>query len=67
VAVPFPSDDTLYGGEADPAQGDGIHLGVLAPRGERSVLTVSPGDFLRITWNPFFPYIEERVRGWIGS
>jgi hypothetical protein len=67
VAVPFPSDDTLYGGEADPAQSDGIHLGVLAPRGERSVLTVSPGDFLRITWNPFFPYIEERVRGWIGS
>jgi hypothetical protein len=67
VAVPFPSDDTLYGGEPDPAQGGGIHLGTLAPRGERSVLTVSPGDFLRITWNPFFPYVEERVRGWIGS
>jgi alpha-beta hydrolase superfamily lysophospholipase len=67
VAVPFPSDDTLYGGEPDSAQGAGIHLGVLAPRGERSVLTVSPGDFLRITWNPFFPYVEERVRGWIGS
>ncbi|MGH9369083.1 MAG: alpha/beta hydrolase [Thermoanaerobaculia bacterium] len=65
VAVPFPADDALYGGEPDPRQGGGIRLGVLAPRGERGVLTVSPGDFLRISWNPFFPYVEERVRGWI--
>ena len=66
VAVPFPTDDSLYGGEPDERQGGGIHLGVLAPRGEKGVLTVSPGDFLRISWNPFFPYLEDRVRQWVG-
>ena len=65
VGVPFPADDSLYGGEPDSRQGGDLHLGTLAPRGERGVLTVSPGDFLRITWNPFFPYVEERVRRWI--
>lgn len=65
VAVPFPTEDPLYGGEPDPRLGGGIRLGTFAPRGERGVLTVSQGDFLRISWNPFFPYLEERVRGWI--
>ena len=64
VAVPFSIHDPLYGGEPE-GEGDVIHLGVLAPRGERGVLTVSPGQFLRITYNPFFPYLEERVAGWI--
>jgi alpha-beta hydrolase superfamily lysophospholipase len=66
IAMPFAPDDSLYGGEPDEKQGGGIHLGTLAPRGERNVLTVSPGDFLRISWNPFFPYVEDRVRRWIG-
>jgi alpha-beta hydrolase superfamily lysophospholipase len=66
VAVPFSTEDPLYGGEPDARQGSGIRLGVLAPRGERGVLTVSPGDLLRISWNPFFSYLEERVGGWIG-
>jgi len=66
VAIPFPADDPLYGGTPDPGQGGGpIHLGVVAPRGENGVLTVSPGAFLRISWNPFFPYLEERVRRWV--
>jgi alpha-beta hydrolase superfamily lysophospholipase len=66
IAIPFPTDDPLYGGEPDARLGGGIRLGTLAPRGERGVLTVSQGDFLRISWNPFFPYLEERVREWIG-
>jgi alpha-beta hydrolase superfamily lysophospholipase len=65
VAIPFAADDPLYGGEPDLSV-KAIHLGTLAPRGERGVLTVSPGDFLRISWNPFLPYLEERVRGGIG-
>jgi alpha-beta hydrolase superfamily lysophospholipase len=65
VAIPFPADDSLYGGAPDAGQGGRIHLGVVAPRGENGVLTVSPGNFLRISWNPFFPYVEERVRRWI--
>jgi alpha-beta hydrolase superfamily lysophospholipase len=67
VALPFPTEDPLYGGEPDVRLGGGIRLGVLAPRGERGVLTVSPGDFLRISWNPFYPYVEERVSAWIGQ
>jgi len=63
VAVPFPTSDPLYGGEP---QGEAIpiHLGVLAPRGERGVLTVSPDQFLRITYNPFFPYLADRIATW---
>jgi len=63
VAVPFPTSDPLYGGEPR-GEAIPIHLGVLAPRGERGVLTVSPDQFLRVTYNPFFPYLAERVATW---
>jgi hypothetical protein len=63
VALPFLTTDPLYGGDPDLGV-KGIHLGTLSPRGERGVLTLSPGDFLRISWNPFFPYIEERLGAW---
>jgi alpha-beta hydrolase superfamily lysophospholipase len=63
VAVPFPMRDPLFGGEPE-GEASAIHLGVLAPRGERGVLTVSPDQFLRITYNPFFPYLAERVASW---
>ncbi|HYB54236.1 MAG TPA: alpha/beta fold hydrolase [Thermoanaerobaculia bacterium] len=64
IALPFPTNDPLYGGEPDPGLGGLIHLGTVAPRGERSVLTVDPGDLLRVSWNPFFPYLERRVVEW---
>jgi alpha-beta hydrolase superfamily lysophospholipase len=67
IAVPFATSDPLYGGEPEANPSGIIRLGVLAPRGERGVLIVSPGDFLRITWNPFFPYLEERVGRWVGG
>jgi alpha-beta hydrolase superfamily lysophospholipase len=60
VALPFPPDDPVYGG---PMAGEspGIQLGNLAPRGERGVLYVTGTDILRLRWNPFFDYVEERV------
>ena len=60
VALPFPPDDPLYGG---PAAGEspGIQLGELALRGERGVLRIGAADMLRLRWNPFHSYIEERV------
>ncbi len=61
VALPFPTSDGLYG--LTPAAGEdfGLQLGAIAPRGERSVLVVN-GDFLlRVTSNPFFPYLLERI------
>jgi alpha-beta hydrolase superfamily lysophospholipase len=60
VALPFAESDPLYGNL--PAQrNDRIHLGNLALRGERGVLQIPPGDMLRLRWNPFYPYLEQKM------
>jgi len=63
VALPFPVEDGLYG--LAPATGDhfGLRLGTIAPRGESGVLVMSLDALLRISSNPFFPYLLERVAG----
>jgi alpha-beta hydrolase superfamily lysophospholipase len=68
IALPFPPDDPLYGGAPDPSRRNefGINLGSLALRGEIGVLAVSSDTLLRISYNPFFPYLVERVSGTIG-
>jgi alpha-beta hydrolase superfamily lysophospholipase len=60
VALPFAPNDPIYGG---PEAGDaaGIQLGNLALRGERGVLQLSANDAMRLRWNPFFDYIEQRI------
>lgn len=60
VALPFPQHDSVYGGYP-PEGSSGIHLGALDLRGERGVLQVSARDLLRLRWNPFYPYLEQRV------
>lgn len=63
VALPFPMGDSLYGMQPDKSdEYFGVHLGALAPRGERGVLIVNLDALLRITSNPFLPYVEERMR-----
>lgn len=64
VALPFAPDDPLFGGVPSHEKGYRIQLGSLGPRGERSVLTVPFDSLMRLTWNPFFPYLEERVKEW---
>jgi alpha-beta hydrolase superfamily lysophospholipase len=64
VALPFPPDDPLFGNEPAPDNPFRVRLGTLQPRGERSVLTVPVEQLMRLTWNPFFPFVEERVREW---
>jgi alpha-beta hydrolase superfamily lysophospholipase len=61
VALPFPTTDGLYGGTPDPADAMGVALGAIAVRGERGVLVIDANHFSRITWNPFFAYVLERV------
>lgn len=61
VALPFPVTDGLYGTQPDPADSFGVRLGTVAVRGERSVLIVSPDALMRMTANPFFPYLRERI------
>ncbi len=60
VALPFPPDDPLYGGPAAAAS-PGVRLGSLAFRGERGTLRVSAAEMLRIRWNPFYAYLEQRI------
>jgi alpha-beta hydrolase superfamily lysophospholipase len=60
VALPFAATDPLYGSEP-PADSPGIHLGTLDLRGERGVLQISAGNMLRLRWNPFSPYLEQRL------
>ncbi len=65
VALPFPADDPLYGA-GDGREADHIVLGNLALRGERGVLQVPAAEMLRQRWNPFYPYLEQRVLGFTG-
>jgi hypothetical protein len=61
LALPFPMDDSLYGMKPDGREDYGVHLGALAARGERGLLVVSMDSLLRMSANPFFPYVQERI------
>jgi hypothetical protein len=65
IAIPFPLDDGLYGTIPNPADTQGIQLGSLALRGERNVLVVPPDLLMRISANPFFPYMMQRIEAGI--
>ncbi len=67
VALPFPPDDPLFGGRASPRPEFRINIGTLDPRGEREVLAVPVDQLMRLTWNPFFPVVEERVKEWAAA
>jgi hypothetical protein len=61
VALPFPVTDPLYGSQPGPDESFGLNLGTLTPRGERGVLMVPLDALVRISSNPFYPYIEGRI------
>ena len=66
VALPFSYDDPLYGAD-ESVRSPGIRLGALAMRGERDVLQVRAADMLRLRWNPFYPYVEQRLLAFLGQ
>lgn len=61
IALPFPPDDSLYGIEPQGPPEFGVHLGTIAPRGERGTLIVSIDALLRMSSNPFHDYVMERI------
>lgn len=61
VALPFPATDGIYGSSPDPGDDFGVNLGAMAARGEVGVLIISLDSLARITWNPFFPYMMQRI------
>ena len=61
VALPFPTDDGLYGTHPSPEDSFGIELGAVASRGERGTLIIGLDALMRIASNPFYPYLIERI------
>jgi alpha-beta hydrolase superfamily lysophospholipase len=61
VALPFPATDSLYGSMPDPSENFGVNLGSVAAYGEVGVLVISLDSLTRISWNPFFPYMLQRI------
>ncbi len=60
IALPFPPSDPLYGA-FEPEDREQLYLGNLSMRGERGLLLISAAAQLRMRWNPFFEYLEERT------
>lgn len=65
VALPFPTSDPVYGREESTETPRTIRLGLLSPRGERAVLSVPSDTLMRLTCNPFFPYLNARLMAWL--
>jgi alpha-beta hydrolase superfamily lysophospholipase len=65
LAIPIPMDDPLYGMHPDPTTKDdyGYNLGAMDARGERGALIVDQDFLTRLSSNPFFPYLLERIDG----
>jgi len=61
VALPFPPEDGLYGSHPDPKDDFGLELGAMAVRGERGALIVSLDALVRMSSNPFFSYMNDRI------
>jgi len=68
IAIPFRPDDSLYGDGSSALSGmadSGVLLGMIAPRGERGMLALTPNYFLRLRYNPFYEYQAARIRAWL--
>jgi esterase/lipase len=64
TALPFPPDDPVYGAEAKPDQ-SAIHLGRIDLLGEKGLLLISSDEMIRLRYNPFYSYIEQRVKEFV--
>ena len=64
VALPFPVTDPLYGAEPE---GKGLHIGLVSPRGEVGILSVPARNLLRLRYNPFYPYLQQRVLSFLSE
>lgn len=67
LALPFPLSDSLYGMQPESDEDFGVHLGAMATRGERGTLIITLDSLARMSSNPFFPYLMQRVEEGIGS
>ncbi len=62
VAIQFSPDDPVYGTNKNNSAGyNGLPLGRLQPRGETHLLAAPLRQIMRLRYNPFFGYLEQRV------
>ncbi|MBW8368058.1 MAG: alpha/beta hydrolase [Arenimonas sp.] len=61
VALPFPMDDPLYGLQPRMDEDYGIRIGTMALHGERGALSVAAEQLMRLSCNPFYDYLAQRV------
>jgi alpha-beta hydrolase superfamily lysophospholipase len=66
IALPFAMDDALYGLQPTTKEDFGVNLGAMATRGERGTLILSIDALNRMSANPFYPYMLERIEEGIG-
>jgi len=62
VALPFPLDDEVYGLDSAGLDSGYPHLGRIQLLGERGALILPPALLQRLRSNPFYGYIEERIK-----
>ncbi|MCL2469553.1 MAG: alpha/beta hydrolase [Alphaproteobacteria bacterium] len=70
ISLPFPESDPLYGSAPNPETKNefGVNLGLVAnAQGERGVLEINTNLFFRISSNPLFPYLVERINDAINT
>ena len=67
VAIPFPVSDALYGMNPGTDEDFGVNLGTMSTRGEVGVLILPLDSLVRMSSNPFFPYMRERIEEGIGA
>ena len=67
IALPFAANDPLYGIDSSGELAGLLPIGRLSPRGERAVLTVGADTLMRLSSNPFFPFIADRIGQWLGT
>ena len=58
-AIPIAPNDVAYGQDSI--------LTTMNPRGERNLLSVPPADLVRLRYNPFFSYVEEKIAASLDS
>ncbi len=61
VALPFPSDDEVYGFEPFPGESTFPQLGRAQMVGESGAMTIPASLFTRVRSNPFYGYMEQRI------
>ena len=64
TALPFSPDDPINGAR-EPKDRKMVYLGRIDLRGERGLFIVPASDLLRLSYNPFYSYLENRINDFL--